>query len=266
MPQGSPSARPTVVLDPDLLAAKMLRLVLSEAGYSVLLVNSPAMAIAHVGTHEVQAVLLETTLPGMSGYQLCKELRGRGYSGPLVFVSQQTDIVAKLRAFDSGADDYVVKPFDPQELIARVDSIRRRCSRADHQAMGNVLAVGDAELAVSDLTLTIRGRRPVVLTPTEMRLLECLMRNSGITISRDTLIDRAWPHDFIADTNRVDVYVARLRKKVERDPVNPDHIKTVRGVGYVFRPSAPDRVVMLHGPRPEATVAGAGADGGPLVP
>ena len=95
-----------------------------------------------------------------------------------------------------------------------------------------------------------------------MRLLECLMRNSGITISRDTLIDRAWPRDFIADTNRVDVYVARLRKKIESDPINPDHIKTVRGVGYVFRPMLEDRVVLLH-QRSEQAAAGLGPHGGP---
>jgi DNA-binding response OmpR family regulator len=150
-----------------------------------------------------------------------------------------------MRAFESGADDFIAKPYDPKELLARVDAAGRRWFNADRQTLGNVLRVGNAELAISDMKFIADGRQPVHLTPTEMRLLECMMRNSSITITRETLIDRAWPNDFIADTNRVDVYVGRLRRKIERHPAEPEYIHTVRGVGYVFRPPATDHVVEL---------------------
>ena len=238
----------TLVLDTDLLGAKVLSLVLSEAGHTVALVNNPASAIAEAVDRDAHAVLTETELAGMSGFQLCKELRGRRYRGPVMFVSRERDPAVRVRAFDCGADDFIDKPYDPHELLARLGSIARRCHRGEEVAAGNVIKVGDAELLVGDLRLSLADRRPVLLTPTEMRLLEALMRNHSMTLTRDTLIDRAWPTDFIADTNRVDVYIGRLRRKIERDPTRPEYIHTVRGVGYTFRPRrAMERIVVLQG-------------------
>src|SRR5262249_48213867 len=110
---------------------------------------------------------------------------------------------------------------------------------ADYQALGTLLKVGDAELAIGALTFRVAGRQPAALTPTEMRLLECLMRNQGLAISREILIERTWGHDLVGESNRVDVYIRRLRKKVERDAAAPEYIHTVKGVGYTFRPPAP---------------------------
>lgn len=238
----------TLVLDTDLLSAKVLSLVLTEAGHTVALVNNPAAAINEAVDRETHAVLTETELAGMSGFQLCKELRGRRYRGPVVFVSGDHSPAARVRAFECGADDFIQKPFDPHELIARIASIARRCHRAEEVAAGSVLKVGDVELLVGDLRVTVGDRRPVLLTPTEMRLLETLMRNCSITLTRDTLIDRVWPTDFIADTNRVDVCIGRLRRKLEVDPERPEYIHTIRGVGYSFRARrAAERMVVLQG-------------------
>ena len=246
----------TLVLDTDLLEAKVLSLVLSEAGHAVALINNAAAAINEAVERETHAVLTETELSGMTGFQVCKELRGRRYRGPILFVSRDHDSAKRVRAFECGADDFIAKPYDPHELLARLASIIRRCHRGDELAAGNVIKVGDAELLVGDLRLTLGDRRPVLLTPTEMRLLESLMRNHSMTLTRDSLIDRAWPTDFIADPNRVDVYIGRLRRKIERDPAHPEYIHTVRGVGYSFRPRRPvDRMVVLQGEAQRTTAS-----------
>jgi two-component system, OmpR family, response regulator RegX3 len=247
MRPGQSAARRAVVLDPDPMSARVLGFVLREASYDVVVAATPSALLGEVTRRETHAIVLEAELGGTGGYQLCREIRGRGYTGPLVFVSRATDAPSRIRCLESGADDVVSKPYDTGELVARVESVARRCRRADHQAMGTLLTVGDAELHVTNLTFTIDGRRRVYLSPTEMRLLECLVRNHGITVTRDTLIDRAWPNDFIADTNRVDVYVGRLRRKIERDPANPEYIHTVRGIGYVFRAQVRGQVVELAG-------------------
>ncbi|HUZ00242.1 MAG TPA: response regulator transcription factor [Thermomicrobiaceae bacterium] len=224
-----------VVVDPEPVQAKLLGFILQEAGHTVTLVPTGTQALATVPAHETAAVLLDAELPDMTGTDLCKELRARRYSGPMIFVSHRSHRNDKISAFDHGADDYVVEPYDPQELLARVDAVVRRCRHADFHPLGTVLKVGEVELSIGELTVRTDLGREITLTPTEMRILECLMRNSPITISRDTLIERTWGYDFAVEGNRVDVYIMRLRKKLEVDPARPQLLQTVRGIGYVFR-------------------------------
>ncbi len=228
-----------VVVEPDAMGGKFLRFVLNEAGHDVTLTTRAEEAFAAVLGRETDTVLLHTDLPGsLDGYGLCKELRGRRYNGPLLFVSPRSATADKLKAFELGADDYLVAPYDPLELVARVQTVARRVRQRDYQALGTVLKVGDAELAIGELTWRAPEQPAVLLTPTEMRLLECLMRNANITISRDTLIERTWGYDFLGDSNRVDVYIRRIRRKIEADPAQPEYLHTVRGLGYCFRPPA----------------------------
>lgn len=229
-----------VVIDPDRMMGKLLHFVLTDAGHETVIAKTAAEGLHEVVGRETDAVLLEADLntPGPTGFEICKELRARRYNGPLIFVTQRRDTQDKIRAFDFGADDYITEPFDPLELVARVHSAARRFRHADFQALGTVLKAGDAELSIGELTFRVEGRPPMILTPTEMRMLECLMRNSNITISRDTLIERTWGYDFLGDSNRVDVYIRRIRKKVERDAAQPEYLHTIRGLGYVFRPPA----------------------------
>ena len=236
-----------VVIEPEPLAGKVLEFVLADAGHEVALVATAAAGLEAVVGRETDAVLTAADLPrpGQDGYELCKELRARRYAGPLLFVSPRGETEAKVRAFAVGADDYLVAPYDPAELVARVDAMARRCRAADRQGLGTIIRAGDAELSLGELTFRRDGCAPALLTPTEMRMLECLMRNQGITIGRETLIARTWGYDFIGDTNRVDVYIRRVRKKVERDPERPVYLHTVRGIGYAFRPPALAGIVPL---------------------
>jgi DNA-binding response OmpR family regulator len=217
------------------ITAKLLRFVLTEAGHEAVLALSADEALRAIIGRETDGVLLDVDLPDVSGYDLCTELRAKQYLGPVLFVSQRRDVRAKLRAFNHGADDYVTEPFDPQELVARIEVVARRYKQQDRQSLGMILKAGAAELRIRELVFQIAGRPRVLLTPTEMRILECLMRNVGRTVGRERLIERTWGYDDLGERNRVDVYVARLRKKIERNPSQPEYLLTVRDHGYVFR-------------------------------
>jgi DNA-binding response OmpR family regulator len=198
--------------------------------------DSAADLLALTMTQGADAVLLEADCGDGDGFALCAKLRGRGYRGPIIFITARDRIAEKVNAFAAGADDYLVKPYDGRELLARLGAVCRRFRSAEHLALGRDLRIGDATLSPGTGTFRIDGRAAVYLSPTEVRLLECLMRDSPVTISRDALLERAWPHAFVGDSSRVDVVIARIRKKIEKDPSGPAYLHTVRGFGYAFHP------------------------------
>jgi two-component system response regulator RegX3 len=220
------------VVNADAGIGKLLRFVLTRSGYQTVVLQSAREALADIPQRETHAVILDTLLPDFDGFRLCQELRARGYAGPIIFVSSRVERSDKLTAFSAGADDFIGVPFDPDELLARIDVIRRHCSPEDLQPILNRVVVGDAVLDLSQLTFRCGNEPAVLLTPTEMRMLQCLMRTPGIPVSRETLIDRTWGPHSGAENNRVDVYVARIRKKIEHP--GSHKIRTIRGDGYVF--------------------------------
>jgi len=224
-----------VIVDDDSVGVKVIRFILDDEGYEATTVVRGSQVFEHVIGQETELVILDVNLPDIDGFSLCRELRARRYNGPIMFLTSRSDIVDRLEGFRLGADDYLVKPFEPLELVARVHSVIRRSKRMDSQALGTVVHVDDAQLSLGELTYSSESIPPTLLTPTEMRILECLMRNSRIVISRETLIERVWGFDFLGDTNRVDVYIRRVRRKIETDPTAPRYLHTVRGIGYVFR-------------------------------
>jgi DNA-binding response OmpR family regulator len=224
-----------VIVDDDPVTAKVIKFVLNDEGYDTVSVSRGSQVFAEIANGQAQLVILDVNLPDINGFALCKELRARRYLGPIIFLTGRGDISDKLEGFKIGADDYIVKPYEPLELVARVHSVLRRFYRADQSPLGTILRADDAELSIGELTYSSATMGDVLLTPTEMRILECLMRNHRIVISRETLIERVWGYDFIGDTNRVDVYIRRVRRKIEVDPAHPRYLHTVRGIGYVFR-------------------------------
>lgn len=224
-----------VVVDDDPVTAKVLRFVLEDEGYDAVAVSRGSQAVPEVIGRPTDLVILDVALPDIQGFDLFKELRARRYAGPVIFLTGRGDITDKLEGFRIGADDYIVKPFEPLELVARVGTVLRRFNRSDRQALGSVLRIGDAELDIGDLTYRSEAVERVALTPTEMRILECLMRNHDIIVGRETLSERVWGFDVGGETNRVDVYIRRVRRKIEPLPATPRYLYTVRGAGYVFR-------------------------------
>lgn len=226
-----------LVLDPDSVNARMISALFNDAANQVVIMESVPQLLVQAFDPGADAILLEADCYNTDGFDLCAKLRARGYRGPVIFITARDRVNDKVRAFQAGADDYVVKPYDARELLARVAAVCRRFRDAQRLVLGRELRVGDATLTPGTGVFRIDGLRPVYLSPTEVRLLECLMRESPITISREALLDLAWPNAFAGDASRVEVVIARIRKKIEFDPSEPVYLHTLRGFGYSFRPN-----------------------------
>ena len=225
-----------LLLEPDPLVAKMLRFLLGDSGYRTTTLPDPRGALPLLAEHPVDLILLNATLPHIDGFTLCTALRRAHPDVPVIFLSARCVVADRVAGLQAGADDYLAKPCEPAELLARVQAVLRRYRRAELQPFRLRHQGGDAALDLSEMQFIGEGRRPVALTPTEMKILECLMRNAGAVIAREALIERTWGCDFEGVTNRVDVYIRRLRQKIEAEPGNPAFLRTVRDMGYTFRP------------------------------
>lgn len=216
-----------LVVDDDASLAEMLTIVLRQEGFESRMCTRGDEAVEAFRDYRPDVVLLDLMLPGRDGIDVCKEIRAE--SGvPIVMLTAKGDTVDVVVGLESGADDYVVKPFKPKELIAR---IRARVRRFDSTVQSETLAVGDLSIDVAGHQVT-RAGEPISLTPLEFDLLVCLARKPWQVFSRETLLEQVWGYRHAADTRLVNVHVQRLRSKVEHDPENPEIVLTVRGVGY----------------------------------
>ncbi len=224
-PNGAPNGR-VLVVDDDASLAEMLTIVLRQEGFDSRVCTRGDHAMAALRDYRPDLVLLDLMLPGMDGIDVCREIRAE--SGvPIVMLTAKGDTVDVVVGLESGADDYIVKPFKPKELIAR---IRARVRRFDVPGADS-LTIGDMSIDVAGHTVT-RDGAPVSLTPLEFDLLVCLARKPWQVFTREVLLEQVWGYRHAADTRLVNVHVQRLRSKVEHDPENPEIVLTVRGVGY----------------------------------
>jgi len=215
-----------LVVDDDASLAEMLSIVLRQEGFDSQLVGRGDEALDAFRDYRPDLVLLDLMLPGRDGIDVCKEIRAE--SGvPIVMLTAKGDTVDVVLGLESGADDYVVKPFKPKELVAR---IRARVRRND-TAQSETLTVGDVTIDVAGHRVT-RGGTPISLTPLEFDLLVALARKPWQVFTREVLLEQVWGYRHAADTRLVNVHVQRLRSKIEHDPENPEIVVTVRGVGY----------------------------------
>lgn len=215
-----------LVVDDDLALAEMLGIVLRGEGFEPVFCADGASAMQVFRDSRPDVVLLDVMLPGRDGIEVCRLIRAE--SGvPIVMLTARSDTVDIVVGLESGADDYVVKPFKPKELVAR---IRARVRRFDDQVPAT-LTVGDLTIDVSGHTVS-RGSTVLALTPLEFDLLVCLARRPGQVFSREQLLQEVWGYRHAADTRLVNVHVQRLRAKIEHDPEQPEIIVTVRGIGY----------------------------------
>src|SRR5690242_15543713 len=215
-----------LVVDDDASLAEMLTIVLRQEGFDARVVTRGDLAMDAFHDFRPDVVLLDLMLPGKDGIDVCKEIRAE--SGvPIVMLTARGDTVDVVVGLESGADDYVVKPFKPKELVAR---IRARVRRNDRGAQES-LTIGDIAIDVAGHAVT-RGGEPINLTPLEFDLLVCLARKPWQVFTREVLLEQVWGYRHAADTRLVNVHVQRLRSKVEHDPENPEIVVTVRGVGY----------------------------------
>src|SRR5947207_2457100 len=223
----SPKPRVLVVED-DTEIAGALRRSLRLEGYDVKLAEDGEAALEESSVFEPDAVVLDLGLPKLDGVEVARRLRGGG-DVPILMLTARDSLEDRVTGLDSGADDYLVKPFEREELLARLRALlRRRPPR------------GSAPLRVGDLSLNVdthevaRGERSIELTQREFELLEYLMRNERIVISRQRLLDEVWGYDPFSTTNTIEVFVSNLRRKLEADG-EPRLLHTIRGAGYVLR-------------------------------
>jgi two-component system, OmpR family, response regulator MprA len=223
------SGRPRVlVVEDDVDIAGVLRRSLDKEGYEVRIAADGEAALDEAGLFEPDAVVLDLGLPKLDGVEVCRRLRQDG-DVPILILTARDAVDARVEGLDSGADDYLVKPFERDELLARMRALlRRRPPRGSAYVV-----VGDLRLN-PDTREVFRGERQLDLTAREFELLEYLMRNARIVVSRQTLLDEVWGYHPFAETNTVDVFISNLRRKLE-DGGEPRVLHTIRGAGYVLR-------------------------------
>lgn len=215
-----------LVVDDDPAINEMLTIVLEAEGFDTSSVQDGAEAVDAFHTYDPDLILLDLMLPGVNGIDICREIRHTS-AVPIVMLTAKTDTVDVVLGLESGADDYITKPFKPKELIAR---IRARLRRADDEP-AEVLKVGDLTIDVPQHMVS-RGDEEIALTPLEFDLLLEMARKPNQVHTRDELLETVWGYRNASDTRLVNVHVQRLRSKIELDPENPEIILTVRGLGY----------------------------------
>lgn len=221
-----------LVVDDDRFANTLVQFVLSKEGYEVETADNPRGALQMIQRREPDLLILDVAMPYINGFEFSAKIRAEGYEMPLIFMTAQDTIEAKLQGFNIGADDYICKPFNHQELVARVRAVIRRTQKkgkVDNQSLRG----GRIELFPAELKVTVNGQSPITLTPTEAQVLRVLMNSSGQVVNRDQLLAEVWNYSE-NNSNIVDVYVRRLRMKLEVDADKPQYIISIRGIGYKF--------------------------------
>lgn len=216
-----------LVVDDDPAIAEMLTIVLQGEGFRTIVVGEGVEAVKAAEEHNPDLILLDVMLPGMNGIDVCKAIR-ESSTVPIVMLTARTDTVDVVLGLESGADDYVHKPFKPKELVARV---RARLRRTPEETQVDSIEVADLTIDVPGHQV-IRDGQEIALTPIEFDLLVTLASRPRQVFSREELLEQVWGYRKSSDTRLVNVHVQRLRAKVERDPDDPKIIQTVRGIGY----------------------------------
>ena len=217
-----------LVVEDDASIRELTERGLRHAGFQVLTAATGDDGLARFRNDRPDAVVLDVMLPGMDGLEVCKAIRAAS-AVPVVMLTARSDTLDVVVGLESGADDYVTKPFEMAELFARVRATLRRASSSDRSA--DLLKVGDVRIDVAAHTVA-RGDERIELTPTEFRLLAELARHAGNVLSREQLLELVWGYDYLGDSRLVDATIQRLRAKIEAEPSDPHTIETVRGVGY----------------------------------
>ncbi len=208
-----------------------LEVALGREGYQVTTAQDGEEGLKKAAETAPDVIILDVMLPGMDGYEVCSALRERGIRTPVIMLTAKTAEDDRVRGLDTGADDYVVKPFSMRELIARVRAVWRR--RAEKEARIHQFSFGNVKVDFDRQTVSKKGKT-IALSSYETWVLRLLVSMRGEAVSRQTILARVWGYDFAADTRTIDNHVVQLRQKIEDDPHHPKHILTAHGKGYKF--------------------------------
>jgi two-component system response regulator RegX3 len=220
-----------LIVEDEPALSEPLAFLLEREGYEPTIVADGPAALAEFDRNGTDLVLLDLMLPGLSGTEVCRELRSRS-SVPIIMVTAKDSEIDIVVGLELGADDYVTKPYSTRELLARIRAILRRRVEDDDEREA-VLEAGTVRMDIERHTVMVEGREtPMPLK--EFELLEVLLRNSGRVLTRGQLIDRVWGADYYGDTKTLDVHIKRIRSRIEKSPSEPTMLVTVRGLGYRF--------------------------------
>ncbi|HTA72079.1 MAG TPA: response regulator transcription factor [Bryobacteraceae bacterium] len=217
-----------LLIDDDETVCEALSLMLEREGFAPLLAHDGESGFEKALTLKPQLVLVDLRLPGMSGVELCKQLRAANAGIPIIVLSGLDEELDKVLLLEIGADDYVVKPFSPRELLARIRAVLRRAS-----AIERVVRFGEVEVDLDRRLITRRGQE-INLTRQEYNLLTFFLNNADRALSRDAILNAVWGFESYPNTRTVDAHVVRLRQKLEPNPATPRHVLTIHGLGYRF--------------------------------
>lgn len=226
-----------LIVEDEESLADPLAFLLRKEGFDTIIAGDGPTALVEFSRNEIDIVLLDLMLPGMSGTDVCKELRSVS-TVPVIMVTARDSEIDKVVGLELGADDYVTKPYSSRELIARIRAVLRRRGVTETETEelpldDQILEGGRVRMDVDSHTVTVDGEL-VSMPLKEFDLLEYLLRNAGRVLTRGQLIDRIWGADYVGDTKTLDVHVKRLRSKIEEEPSRPRYLVTVRGLGYKF--------------------------------
>jgi DNA-binding response OmpR family regulator len=219
-----------LVVEDDVAVQKALRRTFESSGFDVTIASDGATAMETFATASPKVVLLDLRLPGKSGQDVCREIR-RQSNVPILVLSAASDVLDKVLLLELGADDYVTKPFSPRELLARVRVALRRLSQGTDKQ--EVYRFGEIEVNFGKMEL-LRAGHAVPLTPQEFKMLRFFLNNKERVVSRNELLNEVWGYHSYPTTRTVDTHILRLRQKLEKDPADPVHFRTVHGTGYKF--------------------------------
>jgi DNA-binding response OmpR family regulator len=220
-----------MIIEDDKSLLEYLTELLSQENYSVKPVNKETTALDQIATIMPNLVILDLVLPNIKGETLCKEIKTQYPEIPVIVLTGKTALDDKIQVFDLGADDYMTKPFEPEELVRRIRARLRESSHPDH-----VIKVKDLEINTEEMSVK-RGKKDVRLTAQEFKLLQTLAENAGRVLTRENLLSKIWPNSFDIETRVIDVYISYLRKKI--DAGHKDKlIHSVRGFGYIMKKPA----------------------------
>lgn len=205
---------------------------LQNAGYEVLTAEDGAEGMRRVFSSRPNLVVLDANLPKMDGWEVCRRIRDMS-DIPVLMVTVNGQKADRLKGFNMGADDYLIKPVDFHELIARVQAILRRCGAAVQEERPTTFRNGDIEIDWQSHQVWVRSQR-VKLSPTEFKIISCLVKNRGWIVTHEQLLEKAWGPNYVGDKSFVKLYIRYLRQKIEENPHKPKIIMTERGVGYFF--------------------------------
>jgi two-component system, OmpR family, response regulator VanR len=221
-----------LVVDDEYEIAELVEIHLKDGGYKTLLAHDGQEAMDMLDRHQVHLVILDIMMPGIDGLEVCRRIR-QTKNTPIIFLSAKSEDLDKVTGLVSGADDYLTKPFSPMELLARVRSQLRRFLYLNNNMKpeSNILGIGDLRVNKENHQVFLDNFE-VYLTPTEFDILELLLLNKGIVLSSETIFERVWKEKYFESKNTVMVHIRKLREKIEKNPKQPEYLKTVWGVGY----------------------------------